>query len=339
MNLKDYRAVFDDMQPSQQLQEQIWEKGKARGKHNKSRALRMGIIAATLIVAMCGGAFAAYQVNWNSDYREFFNIQSEKVQGFVEYPPLEAAETVKFQPVSCVTGVQTFDIRFSYGPISQEEADILSERYDAEANQVFLPEEMLMVEVEELSDWGPHYLGVVEYDAETGLALFHFSQWYYDMPDQLTLRISRYNSETEEVLEELGTLVMEPEESEVKTAVLDLRTVGPDGREGGVVALRIEAGSYLWVQDIPGMEDWNGAFDAAMHDPEFSNYTTDWDNLLLEEFYNDAYLNFKDGTTFRLGAGISYTWDGEHYCQWSDCLFDLGNLVSVTINGVEYPFY
>lgn len=342
MKLDDYRSVFDALQANDALrtriEDQMSENHVAVRKTN-SRFLRLSSIAAVLVVLLCGGVFAVYKVNWNTDYRNFYNIQSDKVQGFVEYPPVEAAEETTFQPVSCVTGVQTFRIRFSYGPISQEEADKLSSHIDTEKNQEFPPEQVLIVDVEELSAWGPHYLGISEYDAETGMALFSFTSWYEEMPEQLTLNISRGSFETKEVIEELGTLVMVPEESEVKVAQLDLRTVGPDGREGGVVALKVDAGSYTWVQDIPGMEDWDGDFDTAVRDPEFSKYTTEWDNLLSEEFYNDAYLNFKDGSRFRIGAGVSITWDGEHYCQWSGCVFDLENLVSVTINGEEYPFY
>lgn len=336
--------VFDRLLPEEQplsdeakvrILNTVMESGK---KHRSIRPVRMVLIAAVLVVLLCISAVAAYKIDWNKSYREFFNIKSEDVQGFVEYPEVEVTDVPTFQPVSCVTGVQTIRIRFSYGPITQEEADKLDDHLDEETDSIILPEEMLNVEIAELKDWGPHQLGISEYDAETGMALFSFSTWYEELPEQLTLNITRINTESKEVIEDMGTLVMHPEKSEVKVANLGLRTTGPDGQEGGVVALKIEAGSYTWVQDIPGMSDWHGDLDSAVRDPEFGAYLNDWDNLLLQEFYRDAYLNFSDGTTRPLGAGISCTIDGEYYCQWGGCLYDLGTLVSVTINGVEYPF-
>lgn len=341
MNVNDLFAklIPEEQELSTEAKERILQSVlESKSSQRFIRPARMGLIAAVLVVLLCVSAVAVYKINWNQSYRDFFNIKSDDIQGFVEYPEVEVTDVASFQPISCVTGVQTLRIRFAYGPVSEEEAEKLSSHIDTVENCVILSEEMLLVEVVELEKWGPHQLGAQEYDAETGMLLFSFATWYEELPEQLTLNISRIKTENLEQIEELGTLVMHPEESEVKVAQLNLRTDGPDGREGGIISLKVDAGSYTWVQDIPGMEDWNDNLNAAVLDSEFGQYLTDWDNLLLEEFYREAYLNFADGTTRQIGAGISCTIDDGNYCQWGGCLYDLGNLVSVTINGVEYPF-
>ena len=311
MNLHEYKKAFDDMEPENQYEQRLLSCLEQQKSRRNPRLLRVPVIAAVLVLVLCGGVFAASRVNWNEAYRQFFHIESESVQGFVEYPPVEPEEKPTLQPVSCVTGIQTLDIRFSYGPIDREQA-----------------EETFEISVEEL-EFGPISAGLEDYDQETGMALLNINVWYDVLPEQITVRLQHED--------ETALVTMNPEVPQFKTAALNLRTLGPDGQAGGLVALKVDAGSYCWVEDIPGMEAWED-FDEAIRDPQFSQYITQWDNLLLDEFMKDAYLTFADGTTKTLGAGVSCTWDGAHYCQWGGGVYDVGKLVSVTVGDVEYLF-
>lgn len=312
MNLHTYQKSFDDMEPEAQFEARLWSRMEAHTNPRlQPRFLRIALIAAVLILMVSGGVFAAASVNWNEAYRAFFHIESESVEGFVEYSPVVPEAEPTLQPVSCVTGIQTLQIRFSYGPIDQKQA-----------------EETFEVSVEELG-FGPIATISEDYDQDTGMALFNISAWYDVLPEQITVTLQHED--------ETALITMNPEAPQIKTAVLNLITAGPDGQEGGIVSLKVDAGSYSWVEDIPGMTVWDN-FEEALRDSEFSQYITDWDNLLLEEFMKDAFLTFGDGTTRMLGAGVSCTWDGEHYCQWGGGVYDLGNLVSVTVDGKEYLF-
>lgn len=312
MNLNAYKKTFDEMEPEEQYMKKLWN-GLEQGRKQAGvpRIVRVSLIAVAVVMLLCGGVFAASRVNWNEAYRQFFHIESQSVQGYVEYPPVEPEEVATLQPVSCVTGIQTLDIRFSYGPMDPEQA-----------------EETFEVSVKELG-LGPISTVLDDYDQETGMALFHISVWYDVLPEQITV-VLQHEDETAQV-------TMNPEAPEVKTVMLNLSTIGPDGQTGGILSLKVDAGSYCWVEDIPGMDQWDD-FDEAIRDPQFSQYITDWDNQLLDEFMKDAYLTFRDGTAKTLGAGVSCTWDGEHYCQWGGGVYDLGNLVSVIVGDVEYLF-
>lgn len=333
MKLNDYvdKLLPEEVELSQETRERILSNA-AVPSGKRRRPLRLALVAACLAVILGAAVYAVVVRDWNRDYREHFHVKSESVQGLVEYPEVTVTEEATIQPVSCVTGLTLFECRFTYGPISQEEA----QDFDFKDG---LQEMLLQVDVEELPKYDPDAT-LCEYDAESGMALFKFSVWHDEMPEQLSMTVSKLNMQTGEVLEEVGTMVMHPEEPEMKTATLNLPITAPDGREAKILALRVDTGSYCWVYDIPGMEDWNGDFDAAIRDPEFSKYTTDISNLVLEQYIKgkDCHVNYADGSTFPIGSGLGCMWDGEHFCEWSNGVYDMGNLVSVTINGVEYPF-
>lgn len=302
----------------------VMESGK---KHRTVRPVRMTLIAAVMVVVLCVSAVAAYRIDWNKSYREFFNIKSEDVQGFVEYPETEVTEKPTIQPVSCVTGIKIITFRFAYGPISAEQA----EKFEWRDGSM---EQFLDVSIPELPKYTPD-AGFVKYDEETGMALFESGVWYDEFPETLTLDVVKRDVQTGEIIEELGTITMKPQSAEPKTANLNITVIGPDGEEGKVLCLNVNAGSYWWVEEMPKYDSWSEPFGEPV--VERDQYVTEWSNTFLMKCYNDAYLNYSDGTSRSLGSGDPM-WDGEHYCEWGGGVYDVDNLVSVTINGVEYPF-
>lgn len=300
-------------------------------KRHSIRPLRMGLIAAVLVVVLCVSAVAVYKIDWNKSYREFFHIKSEDVQGFVEYPEVEVTEKATLQPVSCVTGIRGVELRFSYGPISQEEVDSLDFFSGRQTH-------ILHVDIMELEDTGCDAY-IDEYDEASQVALIKASLYSEDVLDELTLVINKISMETGETVETVGELTVKPEETAPLVAELNLPMEGSDGESGTLLAFKIDSGSYCWVYDIPGLEAWNGDVDAMIRDQEYGNYIFDLTMDAFEKYQINSYITFADGTTKKIGGGLGPMWDGEHLCDWGGGgVYDTNNLVSITINGVEYPF-
>lgn len=300
-------------------------------KRHSIRPVRMGLIAAVLVVVLCVSAVAVYRIDWNESYREFFNVKSEDVQGFVEYPEVEVMEKATLQPVSCVTGIRGLEFRFSYGPISQEEVDSLDLFSERQTHT-------LRVDVKELEGTGCDAY-IDEYDEVSQVALIKASIYSDNILDELTLVISKKSMATGETVETIGELTVKPEETEPLVAELNLPIEGPNGESGTLLTFKIDSGSYCWVYDIPGIEAWNGDVDAMIRDQEYENYIFEFSMDAFEKYQKDSYITFADGTTREIGGGLGPMWDGEHLCDWGGGgVYDTHNLVSITINGVEYPF-
>ncbi len=302
-------------------------------KTRRFRPVRMGLLAAAITVLLCATVAGASFVDWNRNFREFFNLKSEDVQGYVEYAQSESETS--FQPVNCVTGIRLIDFRFTYGPISREEAEKLDFRDGFQ-------EEIMQLRETKLGITGDATLE--SYDPESGYVLMMASIYYEGaVPESLCFEISKKEFQTGENREVLGTMEIIPEISEIKSAALDLPIEMEDGSVGILLGLRVDAGSYCWVIDVPGfdemVEQCGGDFDTAIRDRDFNVYCTDISNRALELYERGAELNYADGTTRDIGGGLGPLWDGEHFCEWGGGgVYDLDNLVSVTICGVEYPF-
>lgn len=328
--------LFSNLHPeeqelSDQAKERILHTVMASGRKGRPiRPMRMSLIAAALVVVLCISAVAAYKIDWNRSYREFFNIKSEDVQGFVEYPEVEVTEEAALQPVSCVTGIRGLEFRFSYGPISREEVDSL-DLFSGRQTHI------LRVDVKELEDIGCDAY-IDEYDEASQIALIKASIYSDDILEELTLVISKKSMATGETVETLGELTVKPEKTEPLVAELNLPIEGPDGTTGVLLEFRIDSGSYCWVYDIPGVEKWNGDIYAMTIDEE-GQKIYEITNNCFENYERASYITFADGTTRMIGGGLGPMWDGEHLCDWGGGgVYDTHNLVSITINGVEYPF-
>lgn len=305
----------------------VMDSGK---KKRPVRPMRLALIAAALVVVFCISAVAVYKMDWNQSYRERYNVKSEDVPGYVEYPVAEVSHENPLQPVSCVTSIVGLEIRFSYGPISQEEVDALN-LFSGKQTHI------LRAEIKELEDAGCD-ASIEDYDAESGVALICARIRQHPQLDELTLSVSKKSMATGETEEIVGELVIQPEETESLVAELNLPIEMPDAPDGTLLALRMDAGSYCWVYDIPGIEAWNGDINAIILDEENGPLVFEYTNVAFETYEKGSYVTYRDGTTRPIGGGLGPMWDGEHLCDWYDGgVYDLDNLVSLTINGVEYP--
>lgn len=79
-----------------------------------------------------------------------------------------------------------------------------------------------------------------------------------------------------------------------------------------------EAGTYTWYTrlfgedpEVPESGDLIGDLDVALTDPGFVEIFTETENYLLENYYNNAYLVFTDGTRVQVGSGDKIAHDTE----------------------------